>query len=259
VTPASDGAAAPRKRAPRTPARRAQAATRNSTDPLSGLDLKDIHAAIDRYKRSIYSPPAEHPDATLEYLENAHVPQTLQFTVDCLPTIQRLLRLTYARSDVVSFADIGAATGAGADLISRLHRSDFLWCQVRVDAVDHVGWRADYSRFEHPLVNYIVGDIFELPESQCWDMVLCSHTIEHMTDPTDFIRELQRRARDWVVLYAPFEERQLRSHRFRVTREYVEAHDPVSVEITRSLGWKTQDEPDPRCVIFVLRGEARED
>jgi hypothetical protein len=78
---------------------------------------------------------------TLERLEQHHVPQTLRFTVDRLPTLHRLLR-GVPRSEAVSLLDVGTASGAGANLIAQLYQSSALWTRVRVDALDHVDWRA---------------------------------------------------------------------------------------------------------------------
>ena len=100
-------------------------------------------------------------------------------------------------------------------------------------------------------------DIFELDKNEVWDLVICSHTIEHMSDPFPFIAQLQRLARHWVLIYCPFNESPLTSnHKISITKDIVDSLHPSVVEILDSPGWQNLTR-DRKCVLFVLQGNAK--
>ena len=119
------------------------------------------------------------------------------------------------------------------------------------------GYRAHADEF-FPDIDYMVGDLFEMDRERSWDLVISSHTIEHIEDPSALILELQRRARHWVLVYAPFEEKNIDSsgHLRSITREFIESFDPMSIQVIASRAWRKLDEPDCRAVLFILKGTA---
>lgn len=180
----------------------------------------------------------------------------MQFMMDCVPTIRGLLA-EWSSPDPVTVLDVGASSGGGSQLLASLHRGDFFGPPMVVDALDTAHeFQAYANAVFSDIHEYIVGDLFALDAQRKWDVVISSHTIEHIADPLPFIAELRRRARAWVVLYAPFEEGEPRlpDHEYSLTKEFVDALEPVSMEVMRSIGWRKPGEPDSRCVVFVLRG-----
>lgn len=77
-------------------------------------------------------------------------------------------------------------------------------------------WALDYStevvkamKREFPDVNYVVGDVMNLPFKDGWfDHVIAGEVIEHMEDPAEFVREQFRvlKRGGTLVLSTPFEE-----------------------------------------------------
>jgi SAM-dependent methyltransferase len=65
---------------------------------------------------------------------------------------------------------------------------------VNVDIVNH----ADVPNL------VVVGDIYQLPfEAGQFEHTLCSHTIEHVEDPTAFFAEMQRVSKDVTLVVPP--------------------------------------------------------
>jgi len=50
-------------------------------------------------------------------------------------------------------------------------------------AIDLSGQYKAYADCVFPDLNYIVDEFFEYQPNQQWDLVFCSHTVEHLWDP----------------------------------------------------------------------------
>ncbi|MCS7025142.1 MAG: methyltransferase domain-containing protein [Bryobacteraceae bacterium] len=203
-----------------------------------------------------YFPPPHLPHLNGTWLEEASVPQSQQFMIDCLPALRKLFG-NIGKSPI-RLLDVGTATGAGANVIATLYAGSILGYSVKVDAIDLIRRYRAYARRAFPRVNYLCGDLFRLPETDQWDITVCSHTIEHLADPTPLIEECQRRAAYYALFYAPFEEKQLiPGHWKSVDEEFVLGLNPLWWEIGESPGWKHPHDEISRTVLFVLRGKAR--
>lgn len=203
--------------------------------------------------RDYYYPPAHVPHLDADWLETMSVPQSRQFAEDCLPTLRALLAKVPGPEP--SLLDVGTATGAGANLIAqRVAGSIFRrGVRLRVDAIDLIRRYRPYARRAHPLITYICGNLFEYEPQRQWDITLCSHTIEHLRDPTPLIRHCQARARHFALFYAPFEEEQLiMGHRRSIRAEYIQSLDPISWQVLTSPGWQHPHDAQSRTVLFVL-------
>ena len=224
--------------------------------PLEGLDPEAAARAVEDYRASLFRPNPLAPERGLDYALASEVPQTLQFLIECLPTLQELIA-AYPRETVLRFLDFGPGMGAAADLMARLHGSGFLGPRLEVEALDRIDRRRDLARFSYPAVRYRVGDIFRMPAEESWDIIYCSNVIEHLEDPTALIRALQSRARGWLLLYAPLEEDPLSiGHKFRVTEAWLRTFGPERIEIRRSLAWQPPHLQDPLQIMALLRGKA---
>lgn len=207
-------------------------------------------------RRALYQQPAGEAEHGFDWFEECAIPQSVQFMIDCLPAIRDLLR-DPTLPEPVSVLDVGTRSGAGANLLATLHRAHMMGPALRVDALDILPDFKAYADAVFPdLCEYLVGDIFELDRGRNWDLVTCSHTIEHLADPRPFILELQRRARKWLLLYAPYEERKPDGveHLTRITRDFVQSFDPLRFDVFTSPGWQKPGEPDCRVVLFILPG-----
>jgi 2-polyprenyl-3-methyl-5-hydroxy-6-metoxy-1,4-benzoquinol methylase len=184
--------------------------------------------------------------------------------IDLLPEIRWCAQR--ARPDplfIPEVLDVGTDTGAGADLLARLHRGDLiLWPKMKVDGFDIDATCKD-SAMENctAIREYIVnpGGLHCLePAERAWDIVVCSHVIEHLADPGPLILECRRRARHFAIFYAPFEEKPLLPyHLFRVKRRWVKGLRPVRWGLNYSPGWQPPHQSNVwRAVWFTLPGMA---
>src|SRR5437868_4181747 len=168
-----------------------------------------------------YTPPAWAPDQTLEWLDACASVQSMQFMIDCLPMIRRLL-FEKPSQQTFSVLDVGAGTGAGANVLATLYQGQVLGGRLKVDAIELVPSLKGYADARFPLVNYWVGDILEYKGPQRWDLVICSHTIEHVDEPEAFVSFLAELACRWVLIYAPWKERDwLPGHVNRIDRRFL--------------------------------------
>lgn len=194
----------------------------------------------------------------LSWLQGEFVAHSLQFMIDLLPTIRKLIK-GWPRRKILEVLDIGTGSGAGTNLLASLHKSNIFGVQMRVDALDISNIYKRYSVQHFKNINYIIGDLLELEKDHTWDLVLCSATVEHVKPDRlpHFIEELQRRARHWVVIYTSYEEQQLlKGHFVSFNKELIDSFEPQSVEITESIAWKHPRDKVSKVVIFKLKGKA---
>jgi SAM-dependent methyltransferase len=212
---------------------------------------------INSSKPVLYTPPPDSP-FDLNWLEGCAIPQSMQFMIDCLPTIRDLFR-GWHREIVLKVLDIGTGNGAGANLLATLHKANFFNVQMKVDALEITNIYKAYAEYHFPNINYIVGDIFTLEPQRKWDLITCSHVIEHLPNPFPLIAEIRRRARHWALFYAPFEERNLleKGHLISITRSMVVTLQPKIMKIITSPAWKHPVDENSQCVLFVLSGTER--
>jgi hypothetical protein len=216
------------------------------------MSPQQAHNEINKLRNRFYIPHPDCPDRTLEYVDLAHVPQELQFAIDCLPLLTGILQ-AYPKDRVVSLLDYGPGYCAGANLFATLFRSNFLSCKVNVSAMDVKDFRSDLIAFDYPLVDFSVGDISAVPLSKRWDIVYCSNVIEHIPDPGLLISDLVSHAEEWVIIYAPYAEKELSpGHVSTITEDTFSRFDPASIEIKDSLAWEGKQ------ILALLKGKGRE-
>src|SRR6266508_932568 len=167
----------------------------------------------------------------IEWFTRRWPAQSRCFVIDYFPELQDLLLRTYTRKNIINLLDVGAATGAGPALLGDLFATDMLWCRVKVDAIDLSDKRLLFSANNYRSFNYLVGDVFHLAESS-YHIVTCSHVLEHVPEPDRFIAQLRKVARDYVIVYAPYAEKELiEGHRNRITEATFVDHAPLSTRI----------------------------
>lgn len=193
---------------------------------------------------------------TVDRILGNSIPQSIQFMIDCLPTIRELIK-SWPKSKILQVLDVGGNTGAGSNLLATLHQGHFFRVKMKVDVLDISTHCKPLAEEFFPNINYFSADIFKLDKNRTWDLTICSHVIEHLENPFPFISEVQNHARHWSLFYTPYDERQLnKAHRFRYTKEIVEGLKPKIMKIIKSPGWTSPLE-DKKCVIFVLPGKAK--
>lgn len=177
--------------------------------------------------------------------------QSAQFIVDLIPRIQSVLRRHYRRKDVLKLIDVGAGSCVGTNLLATLHSDHTVYSRFEIDAIDYTPVRKRWVESQYPKVHYMVGDALALPE-RAWDMVVCSHVIEHIQDPRAFIDNLRRICRGFAFIYSPYREIDRIAAHVSTIDESTYADIPnCTLEVVSSMGWHP-DRPGDDCLIATI-------
>ena len=162
--------------------------------------------------------------------------QSIAFTCEILPFIWSL----YPEGEhVLELLDIGSRTGAGTGLIAYIHQQyAFNRIKVKATALDIDGNYQLYAQNHYPLVRYMVGDIFNMSFENLFDIVIASHTIEHVSDPVKFIKRLQELSSGHVIVACPFEEKNLiDGHIHSFNEQFFKDTEALRLEVYTSTAW----------------------
>jgi hypothetical protein len=189
--------------------------------------------------------------------------QSLGFTCDLVPLFQAILRhlqstLNLAWGSQISLLDVGTRTAAGAELLANIF-GGYSSVHLAVDVCDLDPAYKEYSDIFHPHIKkFLVQDAFTL--NQVYDLVLVSHTIEHIAEPSTFAKAIASLARYGAIFYCPFNEKKPIQSHYTVTLENVREWGAVSAWVIDSWWWRhvhPEDGPQ-KCIAFVLPGIDRE-
>lgn len=130
--------------------------------------------------------------------------QSLHFYGD----ISRFIARRVTGFETLSLLDVGARTGAGTALLRLLHHPQ-AFTRLKFDPVVALDLDPCVMRIvgeEFKDITPLLEDIFNIPENS-YDIVVCSHTIEHLPQIEPFVEQLEKIARRYVVLACPVNER----------------------------------------------------
>ena len=153
--------------------------------------------------------------------------------------LSRYISGAFKGSETLSLLDVGPRTGAGLALLRLLHHPQ-AFTRLKFDPVVGIDIDPGFERtasVEFPDIVAKVGDIFDLPDGS-YDIVTCSHTIEHIPDAEAFVAKLIRIARRGVVIACPFEEKdRVPGHVRSIDRNFFEELQFDDLEIYDSNHW----------------------
>ena len=201
-------------------------------------------------KDAIYRQDFNSRRFTREHFEQDWGAQSTLFMADILPFIHDKLLKHYRRQDVLRAIDVGAASCFGTRLLATLHASHFVYSRMEVDAIDYVPDRARWVMATVPEVNYQVKDLYDLPPKS-WDIVVCSHVIEHVPEPEKFIAKLREICRGFAFVFSPYNENPLIPGHINTITEVDYAPLPCETHLIKSMGWHP-DKPDDLCILAVI-------
>lgn len=174
-------------------------------------------------------------------------PQSIAFMAELLPLLERLYPARYHRKTVL---DVGARTGSGSALLATmLDPASYARLKCTVTALDIDARMARISHALRPEMEYLVADIFEIDDRQ-WDIVICSHCIEHVPEPEPFLTQLRRLAREHVVISTPFRENpetRIPAHLHSFDETFLDAVGAENITIYNGFHW-----PHSEIVTFSL-------
>jgi len=221
---------------------------------MDGAAQEDILSVIEEVNRlndelkSICVREAKFP---LEIFEKKWVAQSMQFAMDCMPEIHRILKLHYRRAYDLKLLDVGAGSGAGSNLIAALHADRMIYSKIEVDAIDYIDKRLLWARFQYPQVNYQVQDLYDLPSKQ-WDLVLCSHCLEHVEEPHNFCEKIIDVCKGFALIYTPNNElERIQDHLTTFTEAFYDRYPVANIEIFNSMAWYA-DKPENKVMLVTI-------
>lgn len=138
----------------------------------------------------------------------------------------------------LSILDIGPRTGAGLALLRMLHHP-MSYAAVKLDPVAGIDIDPAFEKAakrEYPDIEALTGDAFKLGRK--FDIVMSSHTIEHVPDPQEFLAGMQSLARSMVIVACPFEETErIEWHPNTIGYHFLSRNGFHDMEVYRSNHW----------------------
>jgi hypothetical protein len=178
-------------------------------------------------------PPAN--SAENERLEVHADAQSLSFYCDIAGYLAERLD-GWATLDLL---DVGPRTGAGLALLRLMHHP-LSFSRIKLDPVTGIDTDPRFKEVAerlYPDIEALHGDAFHLA-GRTWDVVMSSHTIEHVDDPTTFLRKLEGLARRLVIVACPFEEENLIVwHKQRISWSLLNDLGYEHLKVYRSNHW----------------------
>jgi trans-aconitate methyltransferase len=163
---------------------------------------------------------------------------------------------TQSLSNNFTLLDIGARTGAGTALLRAVHHpASFARMKLhQVTALDLDASALEVARSEYPDLEFIAEDMRLFYNIRKWDIVLSSHTIEHTTDPDEFLEGMIKLASQYVIIACPFaEDNPCVGHVSRFDMQFFDRHKFDVVEIYRSQHWHGS----MACIAMLRVGSAQ--
>lgn len=174
-----------------------------------------------------------------EFVENKLNPQSIQFMIDIIPHIRQLF-LTEQLKSSLSVLDVGPRTGAGSALLQKLYSPNTnSKIKMHVTAIDIDDKFREYANFCYPNLEYRIGDIYSI-KNEIWDLVICSHTIEHVPKPKQFLSRLLELAKDYVIIACPYNENEnslVPGHLHSIKDSFIDQFDPVIKCVYDGMYW----------------------
>ena len=187
-------------------------------------------------------------------LDAFHNAQSIGFMIELISRLTgRMAQLP--RQAEFTVLDVGCRTGAGSSLLGEAFPSHFTYSRLAVDTLDIDPTFREYQIARWPYIRQArIGNLFDL-EDNSYDIVVCSHTIEHFRDPGPFVRKLQSVGRLLTAVYCPYNESNPISGHFCISPEFVDSFSPLDKEIFDSWWWrKGAEQQRQQVVYFTLRG-----
>ena len=217
-------------------------------DSHSKKDIVNILRSLrERWQRSLLLENDPHPG--IDWVENTMESQTIVFYSQLLPVIFNCV--VCCHSNPTRIADIGACTGVGGDFTSKVI-TNLMGYSVETTCFDTSPYFKRLAMVKYPNIEYHQGDFFEYQDRK-FDIAVCSHVIEHIPYPDNFVTKVVDKVNYFLIGYVPFKE-------VNLIPGHVNSFDETSIREMpgliwarniRSVGWRSANEEQPSCVIFI--------
>lgn len=139
---------------------------------------------------------------------------------------------------------MGVRSGIGTNLLGMLF-CDTVWgfcTKFVVDALDIDNSWGSYIKLMPYINSYICKNVFDI-ENGSYDICFCSHTIEHLDNPVEFVKKLTDIAHEFATFYCPFDEKNISpqsGHRV-IDSNIISQIDPIYIKYIKSINRKSDD------------------
>lgn len=211
----------------------------------SKTEIQEFHQEFDRMKQKTLGKLSDNFFA----IDRKSVQQSRLFTIDIIPHIHRLF-YNVPLNTTIDVLDVGIHSGAGTGLLAELHnKRSYNHLKMNVTGLDIVDNFQDYMKLCYPSFNFIKQDIFKIPENKTWDLVICSHVIEHLSDPIPFIEKLRRLTSKYAIIACPYNEKELRQgHLQTINSDLISKLNPLEYHVYTNFCWRVKGE----CLIMIF-------
>jgi 2-polyprenyl-3-methyl-5-hydroxy-6-metoxy-1,4-benzoquinol methylase len=208
-------------------------------------EIETYQANLDEIKRKSLGKLADN----LFAIERKNVQQSRLFIIDLIPYIYRLY-YNWPTDKPLRVLDIGIECGAGTALLAELHnRRSHNYLKMEVTGLDIVADFRDYIAVSSPFVKFVQKDIFDISDDETWDLVICSHVIEHLSDPFPFIEKLKRLTSKYTIVACPYNETNLRpGHIQTIDEAFIAQATPLEHHIYTNFCWRSRG----KCLIMIF-------
>jgi 2-polyprenyl-3-methyl-5-hydroxy-6-metoxy-1,4-benzoquinol methylase len=181
------------------------------------------------------------------------MPQSELFMAEIIPVIHSLY-FNYPVNRSIDVLDIGPQTFSGTRLLARTHAPDsFNSLKMKISALDIHDYFLELKECLCPEVEFIKSNVFDVKD-RSWDLIICSHVIEHVPEPKAFVAKLQQMARRDVIVACPWNENPIttKGHINTIDKAFVRSVGAKDLKIFTNFMWgKTRE-----VCIFTLQGMA---
>ena len=188
-----------------------------------------------------------------EVFYNKSMPQSELFMAEIIPVIHELF-FNFPINRSVEVLDVGPQTFSGTRLLARTHAQEtFNNLKMKISAIDIIDSFLDLKECICPEVEFIKSSIFDIKD-RGWDLIICSHVIEHVPDPKAFVEQLKRMSRREVVIACPWDERPIttQGHVNTINKAFVRSVGARNLKVFTNFMWgKTRE-----VCIFTIQGKA---
>lgn len=184
-------------------------------------------------------------------IERKVMQQSRLFMIDIIPHIHRLFYEVSAGT-IIKVLDVGIHNGGGTALLAELHnRQSYNHLKMDVTGLDINDHFKNYIQLCNPSFKYVTKDIFDIPDSEKWDLVLCSHVIEHLKEPFIFVEKLKKLTKKYLIVACPYNEQKLRKgHVNTIDSAFIAKLNPIEHYIYTNFCWRINGQ----CLIMIFKG-----
>jgi SAM-dependent methyltransferase len=222
-------------------------------DAMSAEDLagyaKSLREEWERTQKACIKRAGVDPDIFFD----KSMPQSELFMVEIIPIIHQLY-FNWPYNGTVEVLDIGPQTFTGTRLLSRLHApKSFNNLKMKITALDIHDRFLPLKECICPEVEFIKSDVFDVRD-RSWDLIICSHVLEHVPQPEAFLQQLQKLSRRDVIVACPWNEDPIttKGHVNTIGKALVRKSGARDLRVFTNFMWgKTRE-----VCIFTLDGKA---